>query len=48
MDRSEEVLFETDGENDSESSSLPPASPARTSTIERQRSDPSSTPDKYG
>ncbi|CAG9782639.1 unnamed protein product [Diatraea saccharalis] len=47
---SEEVLFETDCENDSEPSSLATATPTPprvTQAIERQRSDPSSAPDKY-
>ncbi|XP_031769999.2 uncharacterized protein LOC113513253 [Galleria mellonella] len=45
---SEEVLFETDGENESESSSAPSATPVKSSqVIERQRSDPTSTHDKY-
>lgn len=42
-------MFETDGENESEPSSLATASPGRsTQPIERQRSDPCSTPDKFG
>ncbi|XP_059056049.1 uncharacterized protein LOC131849933 [Achroia grisella] len=45
---SEEVLFETDGENESESSSGPSMTPGKCSQIiERQRSDPTATLDKY-
>ncbi|XP_075979488.1 retinal guanylyl cyclase 1 [Anticarsia gemmatalis] len=43
---SEEVLFETDGENESESSSAPTSTPARRSPgVERQISDPPETSD---
>ncbi|XP_060810271.1 guanylate cyclase 2D isoform X2 [Amyelois transitella] len=45
---SEEVLFETDGENDSSASSAPAASPARAPAVERQCSDPpAAVTDKY-
>ncbi|XP_072935991.1 uncharacterized protein [Epargyreus clarus] len=43
---SEEVLFETDGENESEAST-PPAVAAKSASVERQRSDPSPTSDKF-
>ncbi|XP_063836613.1 retinal guanylyl cyclase 1 [Ostrinia nubilalis] len=45
LENGEEVLFETDGENESKPSP-PPASP-RAPAVERQRSDPCSTPDKF-